>query len=241
MQIIPGLARAGMTIGGGLLANKLAKAGTGPTSAEKPVLGNDLQAQQKSLASGTALTPQGSNLISMGSAGYQPVLNYWSKILSGNRGDMMSAMAPEVNRIAEGYSAATNASSALNPRGGPSSEFNAELPFAQQRDVTNVLQQARPQAAAGLLAGANQTTNAGTGIFNAANNAILSSTAAGRDILSNQEAIRKQQTENSKSIGAGLFDLINKYGPDVISLIHRGGLPPTSTTRQPVQLPGGTP
>jgi len=223
---VPFLIPIAASVGGSLLGNKLAKAGTGPTKTEQGVLSQDAQAQKTGLNAGTAMLPQANNLIGMGSGAYQPVLNYWSSILSGNRGAATSAMAPELSRISQGYKTAGETSTALSPRGGPSAEFNAELPFQQQRDVTSLLQGARPAAAKGLLDTGNATFGAGSDLLSHAISAIYGSTAAGRDILANQQNIRAQQKENSKSIGQGLFDLIQRYGPDIknkiTGLLHSG-------------------
>lgn len=216
------LAPLAATAVGSLFANKLAKAGTGPTKLEQPVLNQDAQAQKTGLGIGTSLAPQGQNLINMGAQGYQPVLNYWSSILSNNRGAATSALAPEISRIGQGYQSATQTSTALNPRGGTSAEFNAEAPYAQQHDVSTLLQTARPAAATSLLQGSQSATSAGAGVLSNAVSAIYGSTPAGRDILQQQQQSRAQQTQNSKSIGQGLFDLIQKYGPQMQSKI--GGL-----------------
>lgn len=223
MKLIPIALKAGAAGGAGILGGKLMSKLGGGNASGGTTLSQDAAAQTDTLNAGQKMLPQGQGLVGMGAAGYQPVLNYWSRILSGNRGDATAALAPEISRIGEGYQAATNASAALNPRGGPSAEFNAELPFQQQHDVTTLLQQARPQAASGLLSGASQATSAGSQLFNSATNAIVSSTSAGRDILAKQAADKAREAENSKAIGKGLFDLIQRYGPDITKLLTKGG------------------
>src|SRR5438876_2875479 len=137
---IPLIASAGASVGSSLLGSKLAQAS--PRPAEQKV--QDLLGQSMQMGQQTAqqVTPQAQNLLSMGAGGYQPVLNYWSSLLSGNRGAMTGAMGPEISRIGQGYQTATNTSAALNPRGGPSASFLSELPFQHQRDVTSLLQTA---------------------------------------------------------------------------------------------------
>lgn len=215
--------RGGIAAGSALAGNALSKSGSKPTALESPVLAQDAAAQKTGLAIGNQTTPAAQNLIGMGSQAYQPVLNYWSSILSGNRGAMTSALAPEISRIGQGYQAAGQTSTALNPRGGPSAEFNAELPYAQQRDVTTLLQGARPQAATGLLNAGQQATSAGSSLLSNAVNAIYGSTAAGRDILNQQQNTKEAEAKRSASIGKGLFDLMQKYGPDISSILKGGG------------------
>jgi hypothetical protein len=118
---------------------------------------------------------------------------------------MTSALGPDLLRIGEGYNAAAKTSANLMPRGGPSTEFLGELPWAQQRDVTSLLQTARPAAATSLF-------GAGSNLINAGNNSIAASTSAGRDILSAQAQQRAYEAEQGGKIGAGMYDLFQKYG-----------------------------
>lgn len=211
------LITAGLGIGSSAVASKLSKAK--PSSTESNVLNQDAQAQQTSLNSGQ-------NLIGMGTQASQAPMNYWSSILSGNRSAMTGALAPEISRIGQGYQTAEQTSAALSPRGGPSAEFNAELPFAQQHDITSLLQGARPDAAKSLAGQGSNLLSAGT-------QSLLASTAAGRDILTSEAERKRLEAERGKSIGTGLFDMIQKYGfPAIDSILKRSG---TSTVQN---LPG---
>lgn len=211
----------GASIGSSLLGAKLSKAN--PTPAEQNVLNLQAQGMRQGQGLANAIAPQGQSLIGMGSAGYQPVLNYWSSLLSGNRGQMTSAMAPEIQRIGEGYQTAGQTSAALMPRGGPSASFLSELPFQQQRDVSSLLQTARPAAAQGLFQTAQGATGAGGGILGQAVNAMYGSTAAGRDILQQQQNMRQLEQQRGQSVGAGLFDMFQKYGePALAGILNRG-------------------
>lgn len=218
---LPAIAKGGAAIGSSLLGSKLSK--SSPTPTEQNALNQDTQAQQLGLDTAKSTIPGAQNLISMGSAAYQPVLNYWSSILSGNRGAVTSAMAPEISRIGQGYNTAANTSAALSARGGPSSSFLSELPFAQQRDVTSLLQTARPAAANSLFQAGQGVAQTGTNLLSTAVNSIYGSTAAGRDILNSEENRRKLETERGKSIGTGLFDMIQKYGFPAIDKIFKQG------------------
>lgn len=209
-QLIPIAIKAGLGIGSSLLGNKLSK--SKPSAMEQNVLNQNAEAQKLGLDTAKTNTTAAQNLISMGTGSYQPVLNYWSSILSGNRGAVTGAMAPEISRIGEGYKTATNTSAALNPRGGPSTSFLSELPFQQQRDVTSLLQTARPAAATNLFQTGQGVAQTGTNLFSNATNALYGSTAAGRDILNQQQRQKEMEAERGKAIGGGLFDLIQKYG-----------------------------
>lgn len=206
-SILGNLLKLGGNLGGqvGLsaLGNKLSQ--EKPNALEQGVLNNDQTAQNLGLSTGQ-------NLLGMGNQAINPVLNYWSSILSGNRGLATSALAPEISRIGQGYQQAGQTSAALNPRGGTSAEFNAELPFQQQRDVSSLFQQARPQAA-------TQMQGLGTSLLGQGSNALYASTAAGRDILTQQAQMRQREMERGKSTGAGLFSQFQQYGSPILDTL----------------------
>lgn len=215
MQLLPYAIKGGLALGGSLLASKLSK--SKPTELESNVLSQDANTAKTSAQTGA-------NVLNMGANATQPVLNYWASILSGNRAATTSALAPEISRIGEGYRTASNTSAALNPRGGPSASFLSEVPYQQQRDVSTLLQSARPAAAQSLGTMGNNLLSNGT-------NLLYASTAAGRNILEQQRQQKLLEAERGKSIGTGLFDLIQKYGFPAIDNIFkgRGGDTPADT------------
>src|SRR5262250_996203 len=142
--LLPILAPIGAQLGASALGSKLA-GGAQTTPLQDEVFRQQLAAGQLGMQTAQGLLPQGQNLLTMGAQQMQSPMNYWSSLLSGNRGLATSALAPEISRIGQGYQQAANTSAALMPRGGPSAAFNAELPFAQQRDISTLMQQARPQ------------------------------------------------------------------------------------------------
>lgn len=165
---------------------------------EKAVLRNTAEAQRIGLGAGK-------DMLSMGTTAYHPVVNYLSELLSGNNAALTSAAGPEIFKIGEGYRTAGRTSAALNPRGGPSAEFSAELPWAQQRDITHLLQGLRPQAA-------GQLGSAAGNILGNAVNSLYLSTNAGREILNSEQARRQREAANGEAIGSSIFDFLTKYG-----------------------------
>ena len=180
---------AGM--GASALGSKLAKSKASP-----------LEQQQLDLAS--QASKQGStmskNLFDMGMPAAQQPLNYWSSILSGDRSKMTSAMGPELSRIGEGYQQAGQTSAALMPRGGPTPDFLAQQPYNQQRDVSTMFQQQRPQAA-------TQLSGAGGNLLANSIQALYGSTSAGRDVLNYEAERRKRDREAGAGIGKTIYDI----------------------------------
>jgi len=204
---IPFAIKAGATIGTSLLGSKLSKSKPNPQA--QNALNQQSQAQAASLAGGK-------NLLSQGQQTTQPVLNYWSSILSGNRGAMTSALGPELSRMGQGYQQAAQTSAALSPRGGPSAAFLSQLPFQQQRDTTQLFQTMRPQAA-------QQMGSLGNNLLSHGANLMSTSTAAGRGIADSMYQQQQLEAERGKSMGAGLFDILQKYGFPAIDKILKGG------------------
>lgn len=185
----------GTSIGSSLLGNLFAPK---PTAAQNTATAGLQTAQSTGLSNAQSLFGQGSQAVA------QP-LNYYAGILSGNRSQLASTLAPEVSQIGAGFGQAQRTSAALMPRGGPSAEFNAELPYQQQAAVSNLFQTARPQAAAAQA-------SLGTNLLAQGANQLSTSTSAGRDVLNAQQQQNELQAQQANKIGSGLFSMIQTYG-----------------------------
>lgn len=190
-SLMPAIIGAGATVGSTVLGSKLAK--SKPSALEQQQLERANQAGER----GMQLS---SNLFDLGMPAVQQANNYWSSILAGNKGEATSALAPEANRISDGYREAARTSAALMPRGGPTPDFLAQQPFQQQRDISTLFQQARPQAA-------EQLSGSGSNLLANAINAIYGSTAAGRDVLNYESDRRTRDREAGASIGKTIYDI----------------------------------
>lgn len=186
---------AGGSIVSSLLGSKLAG---GPNAQQQQATQGLQQAQQQGAQSSKSL-------LGMGTGALQQPINYWSSLLSGNRGQMTAALAPDINKINEGYTANRQAAAQLTPRGGGRASLLQGLPYAQQRDITTLFQQARPMAAQSMA-------GAGANLLGQSTGMLQASTSAGRDILAAQEAERQRQAQQGKSIGGGLFSMFQQYG-----------------------------
>lgn len=194
--LIPLAIKGGLALGGSLLGNKLGK--VKPTEQETAVMNLMQQTMQQQGKTGQQLLGTGQQTIN------QP-LNYYSRLLSGNRGDIQSMLQPELNRINEGFRNARQTSAELMPRGGARASQIGALPFQQQQAQSELMQGVRPMAAGQLGGLAGQLIQSGISSIN-------SSTAAGRSLLDQQARLREVETERGKSIGSGLFDVVQKYG-----------------------------
>jgi hypothetical protein len=116
----------------------------------------------------TQLTQYGNESFATGQQGYQqglqdfgPALDYWNKILSGNKAEMDSATAPEKSDILSQYRAKRKQLAATGSRSGGTNEAIAQSEFSQAGDVAGLMQKLRPQAAKESSAIAGQITDAG--------------------------------------------------------------------------------
>lgn len=200
------LAKLGAGIGSSILGGKLAKSKPSPLEQQQIDRAN-IAGERGQAISQDSLT-RSKNLFDLGMPAMQQPVNYWSSLLTGDRSKMTSAMGPELSRIGEGYRAAGETSAALNPRGGPTPDFLSQQPYNQQRDVSTLFQQARPDAAKQLSgAGSNIMANGSTLLANAIAS-LYNSTAAGHTILDFEAKRRAIDRTSGEKLGTGLYDIL---------------------------------
>ena len=124
------------------------------TISTEPLTGDSLSQYFKSMTN--MLGQGGQETFNTGQRGYAagvqdfgPALDYWNSILSGNKSQMESAIAPEKNDILSQYRAKRKQLAASGSRSGGTNEAVAQSEFSQAGDVASLLQKLRPQAAAG--------------------------------------------------------------------------------------------
>src|SRR2546426_12498436 len=77
-------------------------------------------------------------------------LDYFSKLLSGDRQEMLQVVAPEVNAIRGQGATGRRALSQFTPRGGGTTSALAEEPFRESGAITDLLNKVRPEAGKGV-------------------------------------------------------------------------------------------
>ncbi|HZM78505.1 MAG TPA: hypothetical protein VFC19_22490 [Candidatus Limnocylindrales bacterium] len=195
-----GLIPLGISIGGGLLGGKLLG---GPSKEQKAVLGQqqDTMAQARRMAG--SLEGQGGNLLNMAQGAYNPVLDYWTRLLRGGS-QATSVLAPEYAQIGQGYRAANQAASELMPRGGGRASLMQTLPYQQMAQQQGLAQSLRPQAAGQLGQLAGSVASAGSSLMSNAIQSLYASTSAGRSILD----ATQQQREEAGRIGRDISQML---------------------------------
>ncbi len=168
----------GLGLGAAALGNQIAGGDSGP-AAPTP---------QQTAANTLALDTATKNLGDARSTLQLP-LDYWSKILSGNQGAALTAMAPQVNTITSQYDGALRAMNQLAPRGGGRNAGMQDLAFRKAGDITNLINSARPVAAGNVSDIGTRIGNLGTPALSIASSGANS--AAGTGLT--QEQINNQQ------------------------------------------------
>jgi hypothetical protein len=130
---------------------------------------------------------------------FNPVIDYWSRILSGNRGAAMSALAPEITKMGDQNTAEMRAASELMPRTGGRASLLQMQPFQNMRGVQSLFQSLRPQAATTM-------GNLGNNLMSNSLNALNAGTSAGRSIMDYQLQKQLQDRMLGQTMGPSLMD-----------------------------------
>lgn len=123
-------------------------------------LNNYLQAQGKSTYdTGQSIFGAGANVAGQAPGTLQPTIDYWTKLLSGDKTAMNQAVAPTATAIGNQYDTASRSAATSLPRGGYSSGLQASLPFQKATQIGSLFEKLQPMAAQELQ-GAAQTQGA---------------------------------------------------------------------------------
>ncbi len=237
MQAIPAAIGLGGSLLGGLLGPKQSQQEKDLMAAQTA---NAKQGQQMATwAQGQAqnMVPQAQGYMGEGMAttdqaiqGLDPIQRYYQQLASGNRGEMMTAMQPQIQQAQQGYASGLKNTSELNQRGGARAATMAEMPFQQMGLLQQLMNAARGQGFQGLQSIASllgslggQQANIGQGLMGGANSlfsggtqALGGSSAANQGLLNYGLSRRNQQfnqgSQIGKALGGGLMDMAKNSG-----------------------------
>jgi hypothetical protein len=161
-----------------------------------------------------------------------PVRNWFTDILGGDRTKMMEVLGPEVNATGRQYDAVSKAISEFSPRGGGRTSALAGAEFSKAHDIGELFSKARPMAAQGLegvagLLGAQSSGESSTGMSGLS--AMLSGILGmrGQDI-SKMLANRQFAGDIGQSLGRLLGQILGKGREDDSS--SSGSIPDAGST-----------
>lgn len=208
------------------LANSLAL--PSPSLAPEPISGDSLTQFIRALANSTAargntLVDQGTQAIGKAQDTLHPAVDFWTKILSGDKNAISEAIAPAAEQLHQSYDTARQTAATLAPRGGGTTQANAQLPFQEAGQLTSLVSQLKPAAASALPGIANAQgglaqilQNSGLNLSNLAANVQL--TRRGQNV-----AETGQNKTLASSLASSLLSPFAAEGAGAFGKILAGG------------------
>jgi hypothetical protein len=105
------------------------------------------QAGQDTFKTGQGTTEKGLKTTEEGKGALGPVMDYFSKLLSGDKAQTASAMQPQADQIASQFGQIRQMFSQTGARGGGTASTLAASPFVQEQQLADLSSQARANAA----------------------------------------------------------------------------------------------
>lgn len=168
---------------------------------------NDLYGAQADLLK--KLSPYALDYYKKSQEAYAPAFNYYSSVASGDRQAALGALAPELNAIGGKYRSMIDATRTLQPRGGASASFNADLAWRSADEQQALIGQKRAEAIANLVKMAGLAGDLGAGAAGTATNAGQGASGILGDIMRNNSATAAQQAAAYGEVGKALAQMFN--------------------------------
>lgn len=199
------------------------KGGPSPTSTEGGLLQTQQDAIKQGMSTASEISPMAKGFLQTSSESFNPVIDYWSRILGGNRGAAMSMLAPQIQQIQESGQKAGNAATWLSPRSGTTAAGREAAIYGPQRATSALLQTARPEAARNLLDVGSRAGSIGAGAYGAAASFLGGASRGSSDALSYLMRRNQDEFERAKQIGGGIWDLLKQVPFDKLGALFGGG------------------
>ena len=204
--------RKGGSSGGG------AASAPAQSAANDPVI-KDLLAGQSQIRDFTI--GQATKSLRRAEAAADPVQDFLSRLLSGDKATTAQAIGPQANTVLEQYESARQTALQGAPRGGGRGQTLAQIPFQKAGAISSLIQKTIPTATEGLtrlagIEGGIGTSLAATGAQVGAQSlqALLTSRASAESIAL---AERKRKDINKKALAGGIGKILaftfGKGGP----------------------------
>jgi hypothetical protein len=199
-----GLAKAGASLGTGLLGSKF-----GRTPGASPY---ESQALAQLAGIANMAGPYAQQFLRRAEQAYGPAQTYWSRILSGNRPAVMGALSPEIEAITGQQNQIRQMQGELTPRGGPGAAFMAQLPYQTAGQIGALMSQARSGAAGSLAQLAGSAGQLGLGALGQQRGAaggVLDAALRQREF----DLYRRQvEWERARALGSSVYGILKGLG-----------------------------
>ena len=158
------------------------------------------------------MQPFAASSLAKGLSGFDPVMDYWRRLLSGDRGTALEALGPQISALDEMYKGATKTSSELMPRGGGRSATMAELPYRHMSDVWNLLSGSRGKAAEQLGAVSGDLARTGTQLYGGAISGLGGAASNAAQMQQLQQWQSAQRFQQMSDMARGIYEIGQKTG-----------------------------
>jgi hypothetical protein len=201
----------------------------------------------------TQLGQQGQGFLGQAQQGINPAMQYWQQLLGGNRQQMTSALAPEIQNINQQYNQALQSQMGLTPRQGGSAATLADLPYQRAAQVSGLMNTLRPQAASqlgqiglnlgqlgsGLYGQAGGMLSHASGALGAGGSLLGASSGSAADILSAERQRQQQAAQLGSGFGSSLFNIMQGLSAGRMPSAPNVGPAPILGFAQSLGYPGG--
>ena len=179
----------------------LFKGPPGPTSQEKNLQQAEANAATFGLNQAESTLPKATSLLG------QP-LQFFQALLTGDRQTIMNTIAPAVSTITSQYETAKRANQEFAPRGGGATAANAEAPYKEAGDISQLVEGAQQEGAAGVTDIASLLGNLGLGELGTGTQAALGGASLAEQQRQFDTQTQQQQQQAWGSAIGGLVALI---------------------------------
>lgn len=167
----------------------------------EPIQGNSLTSFIRSIEGLTG--QQGQTTFQSGLQTASPAIDYLTKLVKGDQGDVTQAAQPEIDQITQQFDQIRNMIS-LQPRGGGKTSALAEAPFQKSAAI---------QRTEGAMRGGAASELAGLGLQEAGLGTSLESLSSNVALTKEQQDYQQQEAVNQMlgSLGQGIGSIVGGY------------------------------
>lgn len=155
----------------------------------------------------------GKKFLKRSNKAFQLPMDFWKKIMTGDRSSLTNLLSPEVEKISGGYDNVKRNIGEFGPRGGGSNSALTNLDIKETGDISRLFQTARPMAAQNLAQLGSAQGGIGLGALGLGVNADQAGLGA---IFDNQRMGQNAQAGERDyygNIGQGLGGWLSKLFP----------------------------
>jgi len=198
-----------VAVAGGAVLNYI-----GSRSASKkqqPLIRSQTDLANQQLANMKTLSPYIGQYYQRAGEAFDPAFEHYRALASGDRSQIMGAVAPQLADINSRYGSLITASRNLAPRSGAGAAYNTDLGFRAADEGQRVIDQERAGAYPALSAMAGQAANIGSGATGGSTNAGLGAGTLDQSAFNMGRTAAGDQSAAQQQMAQALFNAWQEY------------------------------